>query len=229
VTPPEGSVTFDLSHANVTCTKISEWLNSSFNIQFEKSSGNSLSVSFQSLRNDSILTMSVEGFKMRILTNAMELAGDLVQDLAAFAKITELESVAHFPAELSALASVITAVDEHNASRLALAADSAELSGRVKDAIVRAEDSRLLGELGQMRTTYTRVMDLNRELMAEHMKRYSNQQALLDSLKQVNHMIQKAARLRVGKAKTAVINACRDAIKTNKVQLVLQIIQSGKV
>jgi len=36
-----------------------------------------------------------------------------------------------------------------------------------------------------MRTTYTRVMDLNRELMAEHMKRYSNQQALLDSLKQV--------------------------------------------
>lgn len=229
VTPPEGSVTFDLAHTQVSTSTICEWLNSSFNIQFEKSSADSLSVSFQSLRNDSILTMSVEGHTVQISTNSMELAGDLVQDLAGFANVKELQSTAHFPAELASLATVITAVDAHNASRLALAADTAELNGRVKESIVRAEDSRLLGELRQMRTTYTRVMDLNRELIAEHNKRYNNQTALLDSLKQVNHMIQKAARLRVGKAKTAVINACRDAIKNNKVQLVLQIIKSGKV
>ena len=51
----------------------------------------------------------------------MELAGDLVQDLAKFAGIKELESVAHFPAELSVLASVITAVSP---SRLDLAPSS---------------------------------------------------------------------------------------------------------
>jgi Bardet-Biedl syndrome 2 protein len=226
VTTPEGSVTFDMG---TSASKLADWLNSSFNIQFEKSATESLSVSFQSLRDDSILTISVNVQKVQILTNSMELAGDLVQDLAEFSDLKEVQSTASFPAEMTAFASVVTKVDEHNATRLSLAADSAELSGRVKEAIVRAEDCRLLAELAQMRTGYTRVMDMNRELVAEHMKRYNNQQALLDALKQVNHMIQKAARLRVGTAKTGVIAACRDAIKTNKIALVLQIIQSGKV
>ena len=34
--------------------KIAEWLNSSFNIQFEKSAADSLSVSFRSLRDDQV-------------------------------------------------------------------------------------------------------------------------------------------------------------------------------
>jgi Bardet-Biedl syndrome 2 protein len=52
-------------------------------------------------------------------------------------------------------------------------------------------------------------------------------QALLSALKEVNHMIQKAARLRVGAPKTAVINACRDAVKSNQMSLVLDIIRNG--
>lgn len=225
VTPPEGSVTFDMGPGS---SKMTDWLNSSFNIQFEKSVSESLSVSFQSLRDDSILTISVTGQKVQILTNSMELAGDLVQDLAEYSDVKEVVSTATFPAEMQAFTEVVANVDAHNATRLSLAADSAEISGRVKEGIVRAEDSRLLAELGQMRTSYTRVMDLNRELITEHMKRYNNQQALLGALKAVNHMIQKAARLRVGPPKTAVIAACREAVKTNKTALLLQIIQNGK-
>ena len=226
VTAPEGSVSFDIGKS---ANKMVAWLNSSFNIQFENVASESLSLSFQSLRDDSILTIAVAAQRVQLLTNSMELAGDLVQDFAEFADIKEVQSAASFPAEMQAFAEVVTKVDEHNATRLSLAADSAEISGRVKEAIVRAEDCRLLGQLVHMRTMYTRVMDMNRELIVEHMKRYNNQQALLDALKQVNSMIQKAARLRVGAAKTAVIAACRDAIKNNKTALVLQIIQSGKV
>ena len=222
---PESCVAFDLGDK---ASKLCDWINFSFNIKFEKSAEEPLSAVFQSLRDDTTLTISLTKSNVKIHTNSMELAGDLVQDLADFAGATEIQSTASFPADMQELAQVVAKVDEHNATRLALAADSAELSGRVKDAIVRAEDCRLLGQLGQMRETYTRVMNLNQELMAEHQKRYNNQQALLGALKEVNHMIQKAARLRVGSSKTAVINACRDAVKSNQIALVLKIIQSGK-
>lgn len=45
---------------------------------------------------------------------------------------------------------------------------------------------------------------------------------------QVNNMIQKAARLRMGAAKTRVVTACRAAIKANNVQALFQIICQGK-
>lgn len=41
-------------------------------------------------------------------------------------------------------------------------------------------------------------------------------------------MIQKAARLRVGADKTAVIAACRDAIKNNNTSTLFAIIKTGK-
>ena len=41
-------------------------------------------------------------------------------------------------------------------------------------------------------------------------------------------MIQKAARLRVGSSKMAVISACREAIKKNQLHILAQIIETGK-
>ena len=45
--------------------------------------------------------------------------------------------------------------------------------------------------------------------------------------KDVNHMIQKAARLRVGSAKTRVVTACRAAIKANNIHSLFKIIKTG--
>ena len=59
-------------------------------------------------------------------------------------------------------------VEQYNATRLRLAAESAEMSGTVKELVVRAEDSRLLGDLSTMARTYARIMDTNRALLAEH-------------------------------------------------------------
>jgi len=44
---------------------------------------------------------------------------------------------------------------------------------------------------------YGQLFDLNRELIMEHSKRATNQAELLLALKEVNQMIQKAARLRM--------------------------------
>jgi Bardet-Biedl syndrome 2 protein len=45
---------------------------------------------------------------------------------------------------------------------------------------------------------------------------------------QVNQMIQRAAKLRVGSAKTRVVASCRAAIKSNNIQSLFKIIESGE-
>ncbi len=78
-----------------------------------------------------------------------------------------------------------------------------------------------------MRQHYAELFTLNNELIGEYKKRSLNHQALLDALKQVNNMIQIAAKLRNGQSKTRVISACRKAVKNNNIHALFYIIQSG--
>ncbi|MNE93908.1 hypothetical protein D3C80_1918160 [compost metagenome] len=64
--------------------------------------------------------------------------------------------------------------------------------------------------------------------MNEYTKRSNNHNELLSSLKEVNQMIQKAARLRLGDSKARVIAECRQAVKTNNIHSLFKIIQSGR-
>ena len=63
--------------------------------------------------------------------------------------------------------------------------------------------------------------------MGEYRKRSNNHEQLLTALKDVNHMIQKAARLRVGQAKARIVSSCREAIKANNFQDLFKIMKSG--
>mmetsp|Transcript_63574 Transcript_63574/g.170112 ORF Transcript_63574/g.170112 Transcript_63574/m.170112 type:complete len:716 (-) Transcript_63574:13-2160(-) len=224
--PPASRVSFVLGER---AARVVEWLNTSFNISYDPGrQARSLSIGFNSLRDDGLLWIQVEGDRVEFRTDNIELAGDLVQDLAEFTHCEELSSSAEFPAAMAQFKEVLRQVDEYNASRLALAAGSAELVNEVKDLVVRAEDLRLLGEMGMMARSYTQIMSRNRELLAEHKKRAANQEVLVETLKSVNQMIQRAARLRVGAEKAAVIAACRDALKAGKLQVLFEVIQSGK-
>ena len=118
-------------------------------------------------------------------------------------------------------------VDDYNAARLRLTADMADSSQQAKSLVIRAEDGRLLGDMKAMRTAYSELHALNAELIGEYNKRANNHEQLLAALKEVNMMIQKAARLRVGGAKTRVVNACRAAIKANNIHSLFKIIQTG--
>lgn len=224
-----------------------------------------------SLRTGRRLTVSMENGLVCLQTDEMELAGDLVQDLCSYLQLTELESEADFPAEMSAFQEVLQRVDELNAVRLKMTADMADSSNLIKQLVIRAEDARMLGEITMMRKAYTQLHALNQDLIGEYRKRTSNHDQLLEvrakplclrqawhlldcacwpahssairprdqfvcpllavsaqALKEVNHMIQKAARLRVGQAKGRIVAACRNAIKSNNIHALFKIIQSGK-
>ena len=116
---------------------------------------------------------------------------------------------------------------ECNAARLRLSADMADDSQRIKALVIRAEDSRLLLDMNSMRKSYTELNILNNQLVAGYNVRASNHENLLSALKEVNQMIQKAANLRTGKAKTRVVSDCRAAVKVNDLNSLFRIIRQG--
>uniref|UniRef100_A0A8D0EZV2 Bardet-Biedl syndrome 2 protein homolog n=1 Tax=Strix occidentalis caurina TaxID=311401 RepID=A0A8D0EZV2_STROC len=118
-------------------------------------------------------------------------------------------------------------VDEHHAVNQRLTADMAERSNLIRSMLVQAEDARLLGDMKNMKTRYIELYDLNRDLINQYKIRCNNHTELLNNLKAVNQAIQRAGRLRVGKPKTQVIGACRDAIRSNNFNMLFRIMRVG--
>ncbi len=82
-------------------------------------------------------------------------------------------------------------------------------------------------DMETMRRAYTDLFSLNNQLIVGYNNRASNHEGLLVALKEVNQMIQRAANLRVGNAKTRVINDCRGAVKSNNMSALFRIIRQG--
>ena len=80
-----------------------------------------------------------------------------------------------------------------------------------------------------MRRAYSELYSQNAGLLGEYNKRANNHEQLLGALKvkEVNQMIQKAARLRVGAPKSRVVFACRAAINANNIHSLFKIIKTG--
>lgn len=163
----------------------------------------------------------------KIRCEGIELASEIIQDMAKFFKISELDSEAEFPNEMMQFEEVLARVNDYNSSRAKLAVDMADDSQRVKALIIRAEDSRLMNDMDTMRAAYNELFSLNNQLIGGYNIRSNNHQGLLAALKEVNQMIQKAANLRVGRAKTAVINECRAAVKKNNMGSLISLITRG--
>lgn len=190
-----------------------------------------LDINFISLRTNEPLciTMTTEqGGQVTIRTNDIEVAGDIIQDLCGYLQVTEQESTAHFPEEMEKFKSVLMKVDEYNAVRLKLTAEMADSANLVKALIVKAEDYRMLSDMTNLKHVFSGLQQTNGDLIAEYNKRANNHQQLLAQLKEVNMMIQKAAKLRIGTPKTRVVAACRQAIKKNNIHELFQIIRSGQ-
>lgn len=232
---PEGWVSFLLSERP---SRIWAWIQKSFiNIDEQMpASRNSdrsvvLDVNFTSLRSNEPLLVSMtneQGGKVTIRTDDIEVAGEMVHDLCTFCQVTELESTAHFPSEMEKFKHVLMRVDEYNAVRLKLTAEMADSANLVKALIVKAEDYRMLSDMTNLKKVFSGLQQTNGDLIAEYNKRANNHQQLLAQLKEVNMMIQKAAKLREGNAKTRVVASCRQAIKKNNIHELFQIIRSGQ-
>lgn len=240
VPEPISSVEFRIPER---ASRVAAWIDEAFMTNCAANTSvhsDTLSVTFVSLRDAKPLMIKMTGDgsgtvsagaggRLTIRTDNLEVAGDFVQELCTGLGITELESTADFPYDMEEFRNVLVKVDEHNAVRLRLAAEVADSSNAVKAFVIKAEDARILTDMNLMRRMYGELFDLNRELIMEHTKRATNHAELLLVLKEVNQMIQKAARLRMGGAKTRIIAACRQAIKQNNIQDLFKILNFGSV
>ena len=84
-----------------------------------------------------------------------------------------------------------------------------------------------MGDMKSLRKWSSQLYDINRDLVSQYKIRCNNHKELMDTLKEVNQVIQKAARLRIGKSKSTVVNECRNSIKTNNINQLVKVIKTG--
>ncbi|XP_058244543.1 Bardet-Biedl syndrome 2 protein homolog [Hemibagrus wyckioides] len=219
---PKGRVTFSI---NDRPQRVVMWLNQNFLLP---EGINSPNVTFTALRGEGLLSISMHSSgEITLNTDDIDLAGDLVQSLATFLAIEDLQAEADFPAYFEELRVTLTEVDEFHSVHQKLTAAMADHSSHIRNMLVQAEDARLMGDLKTTKKRYIELYDLNRDLINEYKIRSNNHNALLTRLKAVNQAIQRAGRLRVGKPKNQVITACREAIKNNNINALFKIMRAG--
>jgi len=205
-------------HISERMNRVILWLNQSFLIDYEtKGPKWKIDLSFRSLRSDCNLVLQMQRGVLTIRSDSMSLCGDIIQSICSYMNITELDTMSEFPTEMRRFEETLARVKEYNSIRLQLSTDIADQSNLMKNLVIRAEDARMKGDMPAMRNCYAELWELNQSQIAEYTKRATNHTKLLSSLKEVNNMIQKAAQLRVGKAKAKVVSDCRNAIKSNNV------------
>lgn len=229
--PPTACATFGVRSP---VAQVREWVGATFGASAPCDAAGGFDAAMSSLRDGTPLWIRMResggaGGTVGIHTPSMDLAGEIVQEMAAALGWSEVQSVADFPEEMATFRRTLEAVDECNAVRLHLTAEIADSSNLAKTLVVKAEDARILGEMGAMREAYRQLNGLNGELIGEYTKRARNHEQLLAALKQVNQMIQRAAKLRVGPTKALVVTACREAVKANNIQALLKIIKDGSL
>ncbi|KAJ6666204.1 hypothetical protein lerEdw1_001109 [Lerista edwardsae] len=190
----------------------------------------SFQVCFTSLRDAGQLCIKIKpSGEITISTDDINLAGDIIQSMASFLAVEDLQVEADFPAYFEELRKALIKVDDSHSVCQKLTANMADKSSLIRSMLVRAEDSRLMGDMKNMRKRYMELYDLNRDLLAEYKIRSSNHTELLNNLKTINQAIQSAGHLRVGKPKMQVIAACRDAIKNNNINMLFRIMRVGTI
>ncbi|XP_036399953.1 Bardet-Biedl syndrome 2 protein homolog [Megalops cyprinoides] len=219
---PAGGVTFSI---NDRPQRVVMWLNQNFLLP---EGTDTPDVCFTSLRQGALLSINMSSSgQITIRTDDIDLAGDLVQSLASFLAIEDLQVEADFPGYFEEVRVTLTEVDEFHSVHQKLTAAMADHSNHIRNMLVQAEDARLMGDMMTMKKRYIELYDLNRDLINEYKIRSNNHNALLTCLKSVNQAIQRAGRLRVGKPKNQVITACRDAIRSNNINALFKVMRAG--
>ncbi|XP_029780712.1 Bardet-Biedl syndrome 2 protein [Suricata suricatta] len=205
------------------------WLNQNFLLPEDTNIQNApFQVCFTSLRNGGQLYIKIKlSGEITINTDDIDLAGDIIQSMAAFFAIEDLQVEADFPVYFEELRKVLVKVDEYHSVHQKLSAEMADNSNLIRSLLVRAEDARLMRDMKTMKNRYMELYDLNKDLLNGYKIRCNNHTELLGNLKAVNQAIQRAGRLRVGKPKNQVIAACRDAIRSNNINTLFRIMRVG--
>jgi Bardet-Biedl syndrome 2 protein len=225
---PNGVVT---ARINERPNRLVMWAQSCFN-GFPTPDGKltNFAARFVSLRDRSQLMVetNTDSGEIYVRGDSMDVVGEVIADLGQYLGLTDLAATADFPEEMAKFSEILSKVEEYNAVRLKLTAEMADSTQFVKALVIKAEDARIQNDMNQMRKMYGSLYEVNRELMGEFMKRSNNHNELLAALKEVNNMIQRAAKFRIGQTATTFVSDCRNAIKTNQMQTLVNIIRTGR-
>ncbi|XP_039274908.1 Bardet-Biedl syndrome 2 protein homolog [Nilaparvata lugens] len=191
--------------------------------------GGEWSICVTSLRDGAPLLIKYDAGKLTVATENLSLAADVVQSLAGYLNITQLQTYAEFPKAFDQLKDSLNRVAELQQNATKMAASVADSSNLIRSLVVQAEDARLLQCLKDMREFYTELYQVNEEMINTHTVRRTNHEQLLESLRQINLIIQQAARLRVGKPKSDIVTYSRAAIANNNINALIKIIKTGEV
>lgn len=207
-----------------------DWFNRNFILREELTFTPDLSgliAKFDCFRDNSTLVIEVHSNTMSVKTENMELAGDIIQSfMCDHCSIQELTSSGSFPFEMEHLKSLIVKVEEIQSVREQLSADIADDSATIRSLVIQAEDARLIHEFERMKSLYSELNLLNRELVNRYKIRTQNHSDLVSMLKQINVIIQNSGNLRIGKPKLHVISSARNAIKQNNLGILTKILSA---
>ncbi|CAB4058065.1 BBS2 [Lepeophtheirus salmonis] len=147
---------------------------------------------------------------VNLYSDSIEVAGDFIQSLADFLGLDDLRSVVDFPNELIKL--------QENGRSFRNSKDVCSESRRFSAPLGHKERSEMV---------LTIVFEINRGMISNYKIRCHNHENLMNTLKNVNQIIQKLARLRVGKTKSNIITDSRTAIKDNNIPQLLKVMKYG--
>ena len=211
------------------------FLEEKFNIpakEFEsyKSDDLNFNVRFRSLRTDIILEINVrKGNKLSILTDEIELCGNLLQDLALFLKKEDLDTKIDYSIYGKSFEPIFKRIEELDNERNHLNINMTDIITNIKDLYVKAEDNRLIDNIKGFEDYFRKIDVQNAQLLDEFEKRSEKYQQLLNDLKSVNEMIQLSSNLKCGKFKKAMVSECRRCIRNKDYDLLMKIISNGEI
>ncbi|KAG4101694.1 hypothetical protein H8356DRAFT_985190 [Neocallimastix lanati (nom. inval.)] len=179
--------------------------------------GSKISITAQ-ISDDSLISVT-------IFTENLEIAGRCFQHLISVTDPSDINVVLrNFPTEKQKLIDILSNIEDFNVNRMKLSTEIATLSDQLVRFFILAEDSKEINDIQNLRKGYYAINNLNHDIFLEYSKRSSNHEQLVNALKDVNKIIHKAANLRYGKEKTAIISEAREAIKNNTISVLTNLL-----
>ncbi|XP_024945765.1 Bardet-Biedl syndrome 2 protein homolog [Cephus cinctus] len=200
--------------------RIALWLNQNFLLNEELEvpedgvNAGSIDFWFRGLRDEKLhrFNATVSG-RVTINTEDPAFAGDLIQSLASYLGLRELNSEAKFPLEEQRLSEVLERVRGLRETEAKLQGETANASTLLKNLLIRFEDARILENVEDMRKRLNQLKAVNADLIREHEIRRNSHREFTKALKELNMGVQRASRFRVGKAAANAVAKCRTAIQ----------------
>ncbi|KAL5242491.1 hypothetical protein ACI65C_009901 [Semiaphis heraclei] len=184
-------------------------------------------IAIKSLRDSSLTCVMFEKEVMLIYSANINFTADIVQTLASYLSLDQIDSVAEFPKVLDDLRESIQSVKTLQQNAVKLNASISDSSALLKNLIVQAEDFRLLDDMFHMAKCLNDIFQIDKQMIQNHQVTCENHEQLLVTLKKINNIIQNASRLRVNNNRTDTITSYRQAVASENMTILKKLIETG--